>query len=370
MKYCSTCCLPDTKPGVELDEHGRCNGCRAQEMKANVDWEKRWKELENIAEDIKQRNYPFYDCIVPVSGGKDGWYQAYTMAKRLNLKVLCVTVAPHLPTTEGIHNLNTMIKSLNVDHIKINLKQSLIRKLRRRCFLELGEPNWAEHCCMFAGVTQAALLYDVPLIVWGEDISFEFGGIQSKESKPSAIDINKGDLIKSRSVVDFMHTGESIRDLFFYQYPEYEKLAKSNIKSIYLGHFHKWDGRHHYNFVKELGFKERQEGPLSGNYIAYDNIDEKLCEINIWLKYIKFGFWRPTDQTCYDIWNNRLTRDEAVDIVNRLQDEFPKEGFEDFLRFHHISEEEFWETVEKFRNKDIWEKENNTWVLKEKLIKV
>ena len=116
--------------------------------------------------------------------------------------------------------------------------------------------------------------------------------------------------------------------------------------------------------MKKHGFHERQAGPLSGNYIPYDNIDEKLCEINIWLKYIKFGFWRPTDQVCYDIWNDRLSRKEAVEIVNKLQGEFPKEYFEDFLRFHGLSEQEFWEVVEKFRNLDVWRKNNNgEWVL-------
>src|SRR5690606_728122 len=115
-------------------------------------------------------------------------------------------------------------------------------------------------------------------------------------------------------------------------------------------------------------FHSRAAGPLSGNFIDYDNIDEKLCEINIWLKYIKFGFWRPTDQTCYDIWNFRMKRSEAVKIINNLQNEFPKEYFHDFLRFHDITEEYFWEIVEKFRNKDIWEKrDDGEWYLKNPL---
>ena len=117
-----------------------------------------------------------------------------------------------------------------------------------------------------------------------------------------------------------------------------------------------------------MGFIPRKEGPLSGNYLDYDNIDEKLCEINIWLKYIKFGFWRPTDQVCYDIWNGYISREEGVEIVNKLQDQFPKEYFENFLEFHNISDKEFWETVDKFRNLDIWEKgSNNEWRLKVKL---
>jgi hypothetical protein len=220
---------------------------------------------------------------------------------------------------------------------------------------------------MFAGVTQAALLYDIPLIVWGEDISFEFGGIQRQDSSPSAININDADLIKSKSVQEFMGDRVSPRDVFFYLYPEHKKLKEANIQSIYLGHFIRWDGRKHYNFTKERGFKGREAGPLKGNYIDYDNIDEKLCEINIWFKYLKFGFWRPTDQTCYDVWNQRLEREEAVKIINSLQEDFPSDYIEDFFRFHGISKAEFWETAEKFRNLDIWEKVNDKWLLKQPL---
>ena len=155
--------------------------------------------------------------------------------------------------------------------------------------------------------------------------------------------------------------------MFFYTYPNRKLLEKSGIKSIYLGHFINWYGRKNYEVVAQRGFMKRKDGPLSGNYIDYDNIDEKLCEINIWLKYIKFGFWRATDQCCYDIWNNRLSRNEAIEIVNKLSDEFPKEYFRDFLRFHKLSEEEFWDVVEKFRNKDIWEMVDGEWKLKQKI---
>jgi N-acetyl sugar amidotransferase len=356
--------MSDTKPGVVLDELGRCNGCRTSEIKKKINWEERWSQLRQIVEDVKSQNKVFYDCVVPVSGGKDSWYQTMLMAKEFGLKVLCVTLAAHMPTTEGIYNLNAMIKDLNVDHIKITLKPSVYRKIRQKCFLRQGEPNWAEHCAMFSSVVDTALLYDVPLIVWGEDIAFEFGGLQRQQSDPCAIAIDKSDLIKGKTIDQWLDDDISPRDVFFYRYPEYEKLNAANIKSIYLGHFIPWYGRKHYNIVSERGFKGRQAGPLSGNVLNYDNIDEKLCEINIWFKYLKFGFWRPTDQCCYDIWNGNMKREDAVEIVNRLRDEFPKEYFQDFLRFHDISEEEFWETVERFRNQNIWEKVDGKWKLK------
>lgn len=364
MKYCQNCVMPDTKPGIQLDERGFCNACRTKEIKAEIDWAQREAELDKIVQEIKDNSYPFYDCIVPVSGGKDSWFQAMILSEKYGLKTLCVTLAAHMPTTEGITNLNNMIKDLNVDHMKITIKPSVFRAIRKKCFLRQGEPNWAEHCAMFSSVVNTALIYEVPLVVWGEDIAFEFGGLQRQESKPSALEIDNSDLIKEKTIADWLDNDVSERDVFFYKYPDYEKLKTAGINSIYLGHYMRWYGRRNYELVSKRGFTGRKEGPLSGNYINYDNIDEKLCEINIWFKYIKFGFWRATDQCCYDIWNDRMSRDEAIQIVNRISDEFPSEYFQDFLRFHMITEEEFWDTVEKFRNKDIWEMKAGEWVLK------
>ncbi len=369
MQYCSNCVMPDTKPGVTLDSRGYCNACRNKERKAEIDWASRYDELEKLVSEIKENDAPFYDCIVPVSGGKDSWFQALTLSETFGLKVLCVTLSPHLPSTEGISNLNEMIKDLNVDHLKITLKPSVIKNIRKKCFIEQGEPNWAEHCAVFSSVVNAALIYEVPLVVWGEDIAFEFGG-KDTGSKPSAVEIDKNDLIKEKTIHDWLGDDISERDVFFYEYPDYEKIKEAGIRSIYLGHFVRWYGRDNFNIVKKRGFSVREDGPLSGNYLDYDNIDEKLCEINIWFKYLKFGFWRATDQCCYDIWNDTLSRDEAVDIVNRLSAEFPKEYFQDFLRFHMITEDEFWEVVERFRNKDVWEMREGQWKLRNKLGKI
>ena len=350
-----------------MDDRGLCNACRAKEIKATIDWDARYNELQNIVENIKKQEYPFYDCIVPVSGGKDSWYQAAMLAEHFGLKVLCVTLGAHLPTTEGIQNLNNMIKDLNVDHMKITIKPSVFRKIRRKCLVRQGEPNWAEQCAMFSSVVNTALIYEVPLVVWGEDIAFEFGGLQRSDSKPSAIAIDKSDLIKEKTIFDWLDDDISERDIFFYKYPEYKKLKHAGVQSIYLGHYLKWYGRQNYEFVQARGFVGRKEGPLPGNYIEYDNIDEKLCEINIWFKYLKFGFWRATDQVCYDIWNDHLSRKEAVEIVNSLQGEKPFNDLEDFLAFHMISRTEFDAIVERFRNKDLWIYESGEWRLKSHL---
>ena len=128
-----------------------------------------------------------------------------------------------------------MIKDLNVDHMKINLKPSFYRSVRRKCTIEQGEPNWAEHCAVFSSVVNIAVIYDVPLIVWGEDIAFEFGGGQRQESTASAMEIDRSDLNKEGKVIeDWLDEDLSERDTFFYKYPDYEILKQANIQSIYL----------------------------------------------------------------------------------------------------------------------------------------
>ena len=76
MNYCSKCVMPDTKPGVTLDERGYCNACRSQEYKREIDWDQRDRELREMCDKIRESNSSTYDCLVPVSGGKNGWYQA------------------------------------------------------------------------------------------------------------------------------------------------------------------------------------------------------------------------------------------------------------------------------------------------------
>lgn len=367
MRYCVRCVLPDTKPGVAFDEEGVCSACRSVDYKKTIDWDARARELAALCDEVRGSNGSGYDCIVPVSGGKDSFYQTYIMSKLHGLKVLCVIVTPHLQTWEGIHNLNTLVTSLGADLLKINVKPSTLQRIRRAAFLKIGNPNWAEHRVVFSGVARAALLYNVPLVVWGEDIAVEYGGNAPKKPVASAEGLIENDLFREAKLEDLIDESLSDQDLFFYRYPDKEALQRQGIRSIYLGYYHWWDGPHHYEQACRMGFLPRREGPLSGHVLDYVNIDEKLCEIHLWLKFLKHGFWRPTDHCCYLIWNDKITRAEAVSLVNQKQYEFPHEYLPDFLEYHKLSSDEFWESLEKWRNMKIWERQGSIWRLKAQL---
>ena len=296
--------MPNTKPGLVIDKEGICSACRSVEMKKTINWDERHEKLKKLCDSIRGSNGDSYDCVVPVSGGKDSTYQAYMMSKVYKLKTLGIIVSAHLQTYEGIANLNSMVSNVGIDLIKVAVRPSTQKKLRRYALFELGNPNYAEHRAQFAGVARTALLYNIPLVVWGEDIAVEFGGkVASTADGGSAEDLINNDLFQDTDFYQFLDGRIDEDELFFYQSPEKQDLSKKNIKTIYLGFYHWWDGHKHYKISQDFGFQPRRLGPLSGNWLDYDNIDEKLCELHIWFKFLKFGFWRPTDQCCYHIWN-------------------------------------------------------------------
>lgn len=369
MRYCTRCVLPDTKPGIVFDAEGVCSACRSVERKHWIDWESRAAHLKTLCDTIRGSNGNGYECIVPVSGGKDSCYQVYMMSQVYKLRTLAVVVVPHLQTIEGIENLNALVENLGVDLIKIAIRPSTLQKIRRLALLKIGNPNYAEHRVVFSAVARTALFYNTPLVVWGEDISVEFGGTVATSSAQngSAEALINNDLFREIDFDSLADGAVAKNELFFYMHPDVEELRRKNIKSIYLGFYHWWDGFKHLQVAKRFGFKERRLGPLSGNVLAYDNIDEKLCEIHIWFKFLKFGFWRPHDQCCYKIWNGYMERAEAAKRVRAVQYEFPGEYLKEFLEYHQLSESDFWECAERWRNHDIWQKVGREWRLKVEL---
>ena len=152
MKYCKTCVLPDTKPGVTFNEEGICSACISTSLKHQIDWDARQEKLKRMCEEIKATNKGQYDCIVPVSGGKDSMFQLHTMKEKYKMNVLGVVVMAHLQTAEGIENLKSMGSKIGIDLIKISPRHSTMKKIRKMAFIKIGNPNFAEHRVVFAAV--------------------------------------------------------------------------------------------------------------------------------------------------------------------------------------------------------------------------
>ena len=88
--------MPETTEGIEFDELGICRACNSSEQKMHISWEERSKELTKILDrakkEAKEKGSP-YDCMVPISGGKDSVYQLHVMVNVYKLRVLAVTAS-------------------------------------------------------------------------------------------------------------------------------------------------------------------------------------------------------------------------------------------------------------------------------------
>ena len=369
LKYCKKCVMPDTKPDLHLDEEGICNACRSYEKRKEVDWEKRGTELLVLL-DKYRRNGSNWDCIVPVSGGKDSTYQVIRMLQ-LGLNPLCVTSTTCDLSELGRKNIEN-IKKLGVDYVEFSPNPIIRAKLNRIGLTEVGDISWPEHIGIFTIPVRAAVQYNVPLLVWGENSQNEYGG-------PAAAAENNtltrrwleefGGLLGLR-VSDLTETyGIEAKHLLPYQYPSDEELQRVGVTGLFLGHYIPWDGLSNALIAQANGFVSLSE-TVEGSMVNYENLDNHQTGIHDYFKFLKFGFGRTTDIACLHLRRGRITRQDAIEIVKKHDGKFPwtylGKPLKDILEPLDLTLDEFIKICDRFTNKKIFKRDATGALLKDK----
>jgi N-acetyl sugar amidotransferase len=366
MKYCKKCLFPDTKPELEFDEKGVCSACKNAELKDQIDWNSRRKELKQIFEKFRSKNNG-YDCIIPVSGGKDSHFQAHIVKNEFGLRPLLVSFHPRDFTELGRKNIENL-KNLGFDCIEFTANPILYKKLAKFGFEELGDCAWPEHIGIFTVPVQIAVAFKIPLIVWGENPQMEYGGSASV-STTQYLDREWNekhggyflDKIKPKDMVKY---GISLADLKPYLYPNDNEIHQVGITGIFLGYYFKWDARKQLEVVKKLGFSIL-DAPNEGTYTNYENLDTKYVALHDYFKFLKFGFGRATDHASIDIRNKRLSREEGLNNVKKYEGKIPTKYLDEFFNEFELSKEEFLQICEKFTNKEIFKTDKNSNLLRD-----
>lgn len=357
LKYCNRCIMPDTKPDLNIDEEGVCSACRAYERRRDVDWDQRRRELVEVL-DRYRRNGANWDCIVPVSGGKDSTYQVVRMLQ-LGLNPLCVTATTCDLSEIGRKNIQN-IKHLGVDYVEFSPNPVIRAKLNRIGLTEVGDISWPEHVGIFTIPVRAAVQFNVPLIVWGENSQNEYGG-------PASAAQNNvltrrwleefGGLLGLR-VSDLSSTyGIESRYLLPYQYPTDEELQRVAVTGIFLGFYLPWDGLANALIAQANGFTTLDQA-VEGSMVNYENLDNYQTGIHDYFKFLKFGFSRATDIACLHVRRGRITRHDAIEIVRKRDGKFPwtylGKPLEQILEPLEMTVEEFIKVCDQFTNKKIF----------------
>ena len=369
ITYCTVCFLPSTKPDLHFDDGGVCAACNAYTDRKAIDWESRADEFNEIIANIRLRNKSGWDCIVPVSGGKDSTAQVLKVLE-LGLKPLCVTSATCDLSEIGRKNIEN-IKQLGVDHMEFSPNPRVRAKLNKIGLDQVGDISWPEHVGIFTIPVRAAVQFGVPLIVWGENSQNEYGGPASAsqnnflnrrwlEEFGGLLGLRVSDLTDSYGIRE--------EDLIPYSYPSDEELTNVGVTGLFLGYYFPWDGLTNYFLSQAHGFASLGR-VIEGSVVDYENLDNHQTGIHDYFKYLKYGFGRASDLVSVSLRRGRITRAQGLELIKLHDGKYPwtylGKPIEEILNRIDLTILEFDAICERFTNKDLFLKDKNGLLIRD-----
>ena len=368
IKECKRCLYKSIHPlGLTIDEEGICSGCRIHEEKNFLNWDERWIKLKKIVEPYKSKKNNNYDCIIPVTGANDSYFIIHLAKNKLGLNPLLVSYNKYFNTPLGIRNLSNLRISFNCDILIQNVNPLSVKKITKETLRRFGNIYWP---CL-AGHTvfpvQIAVKYKVPLIIWGAHQGIEQVGMFSHTHEVEMtrryrkdhdlMGFEADDLLKIENTL-------SEEDIWQYRYPLDSEINNIGIRGIYLGNYIRWDPKaQHEEMIKNYGYKTNS---FDRTFDCYDHTDcYNYMDTHDLLKLFKNGYSKVTDHACREIRFGRITKTQAINLVNYYQ--FKKLKYLNiFSEWLDIPEESLRFIFNQFRNKIFWEEnESGKWKFKD-----
>jgi N-acetyl sugar amidotransferase len=373
-QFCVRCVYGSASAvALTFDDRGVCSGCRVAEQEKTLDWDARWKAFLELLEGY--RSDSSYDLVIPVSGGKDSYFQTHT-AIRLGLKPLLVTYHGNNYLPEGEENLRRMREVFDCDHTIVYPSVEVLVKMNRIGFRLQGDNNWHAHCGIFTVPIQEAVRHKIPLILWGEHGFMNLGGMYSYGDFVEFTAKHRLEhSLRGYDWDDFTDDGlerlgrpelkEALRekDLRWAQYPSDEEIDANGTRGIYLSNYLQWDGYTNAALMQEMyGWKPALQ-PFERTYRTTSNLDDMHENgIHDYMKFVKFGYGRASDHASKDVRAGRMSRDEAIEMVRRYDHVKPRRDLARWLEYVDMTEDEFDRTADKFRDPRVWSIEDGQWV--------
>ncbi len=354
MHYCHNCVNPSTRPRLTFDEKGWCNACLWYEKKKVINWEERCEKLKILC-DKHRRNDNYFDIICPVSGGKDGSYVAWKLKHEFGMHPLCITFAPQMQTWIGRQNLENFRQS-GFDHILITPNADVYRTYAKKWFIDYGMPKQPFVTGISTALLQYAVKFDIPLIMYGEQGETEYGGDTRFQS------LQKFD---RDFLINIYYEGQNPSE-----YGSWWTLPDDldSIFATWWSLYYDWDPEVHAKLAVEKCGLQMLVGGSIGTFTNYSQLDDVLQDLHAYLMFLKYGFGRCTSDASIEIRRGRMTREQGVKTVNRLDGTFPLEYLDAYLDYFEMTRHEFWAVINKFVNGKILVKTRESerpWVLRE-----
>ena len=365
MRYCTKCVMPDTRPGITFDEKGVCAACQSYARRALIDWEKRYRELELLCDQYRGCNGDGYDCAIAVSGGKESHYQVHLMKNVMGMNPILFSVEDNFPMTNaGQHNLKNISEEFGCSIVSLKPDIRAQKKLMRYMFETYGKPTWYIDRLIYTYPLHMAVKFQTPLLVYGENVSYEYGGADYVETYSAKEQLKNGVASDMDEQELIWKGGVTARDLFMTKAPSMEEMDR--LDPMYLSYFIPWNSFANYEFAKKHGFHDlTHEWDRTHHVENFDQIDSRAYLVHSWLKYPKFGHGAATDYSSRMVRYGMVSRSEAIQMVRDHDHKLDPACVKDFCAFLGYRETEFWEIMDRLYNRDIFTKDSaGAWVLK------
>jgi len=368
VKYCKRCVMPNTRHGLIIDSEGICSSCRHTEYKKKVNWFSREKEFQKLCDKYRSKSDE-NDCIIAVSGGKDSFWQTYTLKEKYKMNPLLVSVWSLDWTKTGLQNFETMQSVFGCEAINLHSNLEVNRKLSRASLEHEGFPGWLYDRYIYTYPIWMSIKLNIPLVFYGENTSLEFGG-PVKSDIPSALCQFNNDVSHEYDKSFWEKAGVKQRDVPFSKFPSSELLKNAKTNPQFMSYYFYWSGYQHMLLAKQHGWKslnDTGEWNRTGWVDDFTQIDDVAYLIDGWIKYIKLATGPTTEFSSRLIRDGVMTREKAVKLVREQDAVLDPLILEHYLKFSGYSEREFFEVVDKLYNRNLFEKRGNKWKLKKEV---
>jgi hypothetical protein len=259
------------------------------------------------------------------------------------------------------------------DLIRYNTSKQTAKKLSKYQLYKTGDITWHYHAGIMTFPIQTAVLYDIPLMIWGES------GYRYKVGKYNAEDIveftekeRKEHDMRGLEPKDILEDSESQMygitrtDLAPFEYPSDKAIESVGLRGIYLDNFMQWDAiQQTKQMIKKWNFATYPSGehPSNRTFLCFSEIEDAANGTHDYLKYLKYGYGRATDHAAREVRHGRMTREEAIELVEQYDHNRPAD-LDYILDFLDMTEQEFLDAIEPMRDRDIWNKtDDSEWEL-------
>lgn len=344
MKRCSRCYMPDTRPGT-IFKDGVCQACINYDNRKMVDWDERKKELKRLC-DKYRKDDGSYDCVIPVSGGKDSYFLVHVLTQEMGMHPLLVTVSDSFTHTKaGTCNLQNLIETFKLNHYQYTINHDLFKRATRIAFENTGEALRFVEYAIYTIPTLVAQRFGIPFVVYGENSAYEYGTIDKNFYHASSIVQALSDrLEKDRHW--WVEKGLSDGDVSSIQLDKTISIPEV----IYMSYFFPWSSTINIEIAKRYGFRDlTHEWIREGCIENFEQIDSMGYMVHIWLKYPKFGFQRVSDIASRRVREEKLSLSKAKELIIENDHKLDQRSMWDFIDVLGYTPKQFWDIVEKWR---------------------